>query len=50
MVGAFHSSRSQGKLPVELHFIPCYFVFKNEIVKVKVKYCIVLHTGVSFAI
>jgi hypothetical protein len=38
MIRAFHSSRAQGKWSVYLHFIPGYFVFKNENVKVKVKY------------
>jgi hypothetical protein len=47
---AFHSSREQGKLPVQLLFIPCYFVFKNKNVKVKVKYGFALHTGLSFAL
>jgi hypothetical protein len=28
-----------------IEFPPCYFVFKNENVKVKVKYGFVLHTG-----
>jgi hypothetical protein len=30
-------------------FFPCYFVFKNENDKVKVKYGFVLYTSLSFA-
>jgi len=42
---AFHSSRASGKLSRLIAFSPGYFVFKNENVKVKVKYGFVLHTG-----
>ena len=41
VVRTFHSRRAPGKL----HFHPGYFVFKNENVKVKVKYGIVLLAG-----
>jgi hypothetical protein len=41
VVRTFHSSRAPGKL----HFHSGYFVFKNENVKVKVKYGIVLLAG-----
>jgi hypothetical protein len=42
---AFHSSRASGKLSRLIAFSPGYFVFKNENVKVKVKYGFVLHAG-----
>jgi hypothetical protein len=47
---AFQSSWEQGKLPVLLQFSLSYFVFKNENVKVKVKYGFVLYLDLPFVI
>jgi hypothetical protein len=45
---AFHSSRASGKLSRLIAFSPGYFVFKNENVKVKVKYSFVYLQGKLF--